>query len=378
MPHGCCYSWQPAVIWLHLISDACIALAYYSIPITLIYFVRRRHDVAFGSMFLCFAVFIVACGTTHVMEILNIWHPVYWLSGVIKAITAVASIGTAILLVRLMPQALALPSPSELRRTNQALQREVVERTQAHEKITALHNTLLLKTAELEATNQELESFGYSISHDLRAPLRHIDGYVSLLREEVGTPSETSSRYMNVISAAARQMGLLIDNLLEFSRTGRAALRPMRVDMNVLVQEMLGQLTAETRGRSIQWKIAPLPQVTVDKTLFGQVWANLLGNALKYSRHREKAEIAIECRDEATEYVFSIRDNGAGFNMEHADKLFGIFQRLHHQEEFEGTGIGLANVQRIVVRHGGRVWAEGELNKGATFYFTVLKLENPS
>jgi signal transduction histidine kinase len=371
MPHGCCYSWNPSVIWLHVLSDACIALAYYSIPLTLVYFVRHRRDLVFDWIFLCFAVFIVACGTTHVMEIVNIWHPVYWLSGIVKAITALTSIVTAVLLVRLVPSALALPSPQQLRLSNEALQREIEERKLATLKIENLNRELLNRTAELEATNQELEAFGYTVSHDLRAPLRHIDGYVDLLREDARNLGEAGERYMKVISDSARQMGTLIDNLLAFSRLGRSAMRLAWTDTDVVVAAVREELATDMKGRTIDWKIEALPRVYVDKTLFKQVWANLLGNAVKYTKYREKAEISIGCRTTETEVEFFVKDNGAGFDMRYVDKLFGIFQRLHFKEEFEGNGIGLANVRRIVSRHGGRTWAEGELDAGATFHFTI-------
>ena len=373
MPHGCCYLWNPQLIWLHVLSDALITLAYYSIPLTLLYFVRRRKDLVFDWMFVCFAIFIVACGTTHLLEILNVWHPIYWISGIVKAITALTSIVTAVLLVRLIPQALALPSPSQLRKSNEALQSEIAEREHATVRIQALNDELQKQAEKLEAANKELEAFGYSVSHDLRAPLRHIDGYVDLLRQESGKLDEAGQRYMTVISDSARQMGMLIDNLLTFSRMGRSAMQLTSVDTTALVNEVRENLSQDTRGRTIEWKIEPLPKVYVDKTLFRQVWMNLLGNAIKYTLYRQKAEITIGYREDEKEVEFFIKDNGAGFDMQYADKLFGIFQRLHFKEEFEGTGIGLANVRRIVARHGGRTWAQGEVDKGATFYFTIPK-----
>jgi signal transduction histidine kinase len=373
MPHGCCYLWQPGIIWLHVLSDAFIAAAYYSIPVTLVYFVRRRHDLAFDWIFLCFAAFIVLCGTTHLMEIVNIWHPVYWLSGIIKAITALASVFTAVLLVRLIPRALALPSPEQLRVANNLLQSEVKERTFAVNRIEALNSELSAQATKLEAANQELEAFGYSVSHDLRAPLRHIDGYIELLRHETSASLEIRQRYMDLITGLARQMAQLIDSLLAFSRMGRAALRPSWIEANATVNEVRESLFTDTQDRLIDWKIDPLPKIFVDEGLFRQVWFNLLSNAVKYTNRRERAEIAIHCRETKHEFEFSIEDNGAGFDMKYSDKLFGIFQRLHLKDEFEGTGIGLANVRRIVARHGGRVWAEGCVDQGATFYFAIPK-----
>jgi signal transduction histidine kinase len=373
MPHGMCYEWNPAVSWLQVVSDAVIAFAYYSIPITLIYFVRKRRDLAFDWMFLCFAFFIVACGTTHVMEIFNIWHPTYWLSGVIKAITALISIVTSLFLIKLVPKALALPSPAQLRKTNEALQSEIEDRMRASKRIELLNQELLLQSSNIQTTNKELESFAYSVSHDLRAPLRHIDGYANLLLEATSSLGEEGARYLRKISDSSKQMGLLIDNLLAFSRMGRTEMHRAWTDSEKLIEEVREELAPEMEGRTIDWKIETLPQVYVDKILFKQVWMNLLGNAIKYSRNRERTEITIGCRENESEFEFYIKDNGAGFDMQYRDKLFGIFQRLHMKEEFEGTGIGLANAQRIIVRHGGRIWAHGEVEVGATFYFTLLK-----
>ncbi len=376
MAHGMCYEWDPNVIRLHVISDALIAISYYSIPLTLLYFVRKRKDLAFDWMFLCFAIFIVACGTTHLMEIYNIWHPTYWLSGLIKAITAFVSVLTAILLIRLVPQALALPSPEQLRKSNEALQNEIKERMAAARKIESLNEELLAQTARIQNTNKELETFAYSVSHDLRAPLRHVDGYVNLLHEKTSSLGVDGERYIRKISDSAKQMGLLIDNLLAFSGMGRAAMQREWLDTNALVARVREELTPDMQGRNIEWKVADLPGVFADRTLFKQVWMNLLGNAVKYTRIREKAVIEIGCVEHPAEYEFSVKDNGAGFDMNYVGKLFGIFQRLHLKEEFEGTGIGLANVQRIITRHGGRVWAQGAVDQGATFFFAIPRNES--
>ncbi len=377
MPHGMCYAWDPHVIWLHVISDGVIALAYYSIPITLLYFVRKRRDLAFDWMFVCFAIFIVACGTTHVMEIFNIWHPTYWLSGLIKVVTALASIITAILLIRLVPQALQIPSPAQLRASNAALKNEVEERTKVVERVASLNRELLEQTSSLEMSNKELETFSYSVSHDLRAPLRHINGYIQMLLEESPSLSEDGTRYARKIAKAATHMEVLIDNLLSFSQAGKTVLRREEVDAAAMVEQAREDLAPDSHGRSIEWKIGALPKVSADRMLFKQVWVNLLGNALKYSRRRDPAVIVVSCRETPSEFEFLIQDNGAGFDMRYVDKLFGVFHRLHSPEEFEGTGIGLANVQRIVTRHGGKIWAEGEKDAGAKFFFTVPKDVSP-
>ena len=241
--------------------------------------------------------------------------------------------------------------------------------------ILALNSALEQRAAEVEAANTELESFSYSVSHDLRAPLRHIDGYIEMLTEEAGERlGAQARRYLNVIADSSRQMSALIEDLLAFSRTGRTELHMGRVDLDALLQEVVENLEMVTRGRNIKWEIAPLPAVTGDYSMLRQVFANLLGNAIKYTRPRELAHIEVGCaEDEDGKSVFFVRDDGVGFDMQHAGKLFGIFQRLHRAAEFEGTGIGLANVRRIIARHGGRVWAHAEPDRGATFYFSLRR-----
>jgi light-regulated signal transduction histidine kinase (bacteriophytochrome) len=221
-------------------------------------------------------------------------------------------------------------------------------------------------------SNKELEAFSYSVSHDLRAPLRHVGAYVEMLQRESGPAlTEDGRRYLAVISQAARQMGNLVDDLLAFSRMGRAELRRTLIRMEEPVSEVLLELKRDTEGRNIQWEIEPLPQVFADRAMMKQAWMNLLSNAVKYTRDKERAEVKVGCRLKEAEFEFYVRDNGAGFDMQYADKLFGVFQRLHSAGEFEGTGIGLANVRRIVSRHGGRTWAEGKVGEGATFFFTL-------
>ncbi len=227
---------------------------------------------------------------------------------------------------------------------------------------------------ELARSNKELESFSYSVSHDLRAPFRHIVGYAELLQElESDQLSDTGKRYLDVIVDAANSAGTLVDNLLHFSQMGRSELTPVAMDMSALVAEVRETLASETAGRAIEWDIAPLPTVRGDPVMMRLVLQNLLSNAIKYSRGREPARIAVGCEDRPTETLFFVRDNGVGFNQAYEKKLFGVFQRLHRNEEFEGIGIGLANVRRAVDRHGGRTWAEGRLGEGATFFFTLPK-----
>ena len=229
------------------------------------------------------------------------------------------------------------------------------------------------QTAALTATNEELESFCYTVSHDLRAPLRHVVGFVQMLHQDCASTLDDPARhYLSAIAKATSKMSVLIDDLLSFSRMMRAELHRAQVNMNELVTETLQDLTPDTQGRRIDWKIGPLPEVAGDRSLLKQVWVNLLSNAAKYTQRRDHATVEVRCEKTWDgELEFSVHDNGAGFDMKYVDKLFGVFQRLHQEQDYEGTGIGLANVRRIVHRHGGRTWAEGKVNDGATFYFTL-------
>ncbi len=346
LPHGYCYLWQPGLVGLHVVSDSIIALAYYSIPLGLVYFVRKRRDLPFHWMFVMFAVFIIACGTTHLMEIWTLWHPSYWLSGAVKVVTAAASIGTAAVLVPLLPKAIALPSPAQLAAMN----------------------------AELQAANRELETFSYSVSHDLRAPLRAIDGYARMLEEDHGPSLDAeATRLLSVIQKNTDRMGRLIDDLLTFSRLSRKQLESTVVDMTALARAVVEDVRRDAAGAGVRARVEihPLPAARGDHTLVRQVWANLIGNALKYSRTRPEPRVEVGVVTTAGETAYYVRDNGVGFDMAYAGKLFAVFQRLHGAEQFEGTGVGLAIVQRVVHRHGGRVWAEAAPDAGATFYFTL-------
>jgi PAS domain S-box-containing protein len=621
MPHGFCYFWNPGLVWLHVVADSLIALSYYTIPVALFWLVRKRRDVPFSWMFVLFGVFIIACGTTHLMEVWNIWHADYWLDGAIKAITAAASVPTAVLSIMLLPKATQLPNLSEWMKANARLEdeikarretelhlrvseaayreqaelldlshdaifvrdmnrtitywnraceriygwrseealgrrtaevlstnfpkplteietdvvqkgvwegeltqrrrdgsevtvssrwalrrdaagnpqailesnrditarvreerkfrnlleaapdsivivdhrglihlvnaqteklfgysreeligqpvemlmprrfqasherhreiysasprtramgqgldlyglrkdgtefpveislspletsegtlvssaiRDISDRRRADEKIHALNSQLNQKLTELAASNRELEAFSYSVSHDLRAPLRHIDGFARILQEEHAHElSQEGQRHLDCILGAVTHMGRLIDDLLGLARISRKELVRQHLDLNQIVRQALSELPVEEQKREIEWRIEQLPDAEGDPGLLKSVFANLLSNAAKFTRTRRRAVIEVGSCGAPDSPTFFVRDNGVGFDPKYADKLFGVFQRLHRQDEFEGTGIGLATVQRIIHRHGGEIRVEAEVERGATFFFTL-------
>jgi PAS domain S-box-containing protein len=621
MPHGYCYLWNARLVWLHVVSDGFIALSYFAIPVILLWIVRKRRDLPFSWMFVLFGLFIVACGSTHVMEIWNLWHGDYWLAGFFKAITAAASICTAILLASLVPRALALPNISQWADANAQLEaqmrerrdveldlriseasyrelaelleltqdaifvrslegkilywnrgaeklygwrkdevqgkvahellrtvfpkpwsemhadvvlngswegelmhyrrdggalivstrwvlrkdgagrpaailasnrdvtlrkreedkfrnllesapdamvivdgagdiqlvnaqteklfgysrqemigrpvellipkryhdrhaghrdaysqiprprsmgaglelhgvrkdgaeflveislsplqteagilissaiRDVTEQRAAQEELERQRAALARSNAELTAANKELEAFSYTVSHDLRAPLRHIDGFARILKDEhAESLSDQAVRYLDRILQAANHMGHLVDDLLNLAHISRKEIVGQKVDIDDLARQAIEEVPQEAESRDIEWRIEPLPELECDPGLLKLVLINLLSNAVKFTRGCQPAVIEVGTRQIEGATAIYVRDNGVGFDQKYADKLFGVFQRLHRQEDFEGTGIGLATVQRIIHRHGGAIWAEAELGRGATFFFTL-------
>jgi signal transduction histidine kinase len=265
-----------------------------------------------------------------------------------------------------------------LRQARDNLHVELEQRRHREDEIRKLNQELGKRAAELEATNKELESFAYSVSHDLRAPLRHMVGYSELLQRQASSLlDEKSQRFIRTILDSAKRMGNLIDDLLAFSRIGRAETKKTEVDLEQLVEEVVAEIEQDTKSRDIAWKIGALPVCYGDRSMLRLVVVNLVSNAVKFTRMRRAAEIEIGCVDRNKKEVeVFVRDNGAGFEMQYVNKLFGVFERLHPPEQFEGTGIGLATVQRIIHRHGGKVRGEGSVDQGATFYFSLPKAQD--
>jgi PAS domain S-box-containing protein len=486
LPHGYCIAWDPGLAALHVGSDALIALSYYSIPLTLLYFLAQRPLQRYRWVVMLFAGFIMACGTTHVMGIVTLWEPYYWAEGMVKAATAGVSIATAVMIWPLAPRLATLPLPAELDAVNARLQAEIAERRrlEAHFRtvVDAAPNALLMvnpegritlaneqavrwfgygreellglsverlvperlrpshrehrgayldapvvrpmgtgrdlyglrqdgsefpvdislspvdtqdgtqviaaisdvtnhrrvkeelsrTNASLELVNRELESFAYSVSHDLRAPLRAMTGFARIVATDYAARlDETGQDYLGRIQAAAQRMGHLIDDLLALSRVTRGELKREPLDLSSLATRIAGELQGAEPARTATFHLEPRLQVEADPRLLEVLLRNLLDNAWKFTAKEPQARIELGCLRNGTQREFFVRDNGAGFDMAYADKLFGAFQRLHRQQDFPGTGIGLATVQRIVARHGGRIRAEGAPGAGATFFFTL-------
>jgi signal transduction histidine kinase len=367
MPHGHCYFWKPEIVWLHVASDAVIALSYYSIPFVLLYFARRRSDLPFPWMFLCFGAFILACGTTHVLNILTLWVPVYRLDGLVKLLTATLSIVTAVLLYPLVPKALALPHPADL-------QREIGVRRQAEADVrklnTDLEQLVAERTKELTRSNEDLGSFARAASHDLQDPLRTVISHTQILDRKYGQelPDDAKELIHFTVDAAAR-MRAMIDDLLEYSRMESARMQLEPVDCNGAVAAAIANLNDPIAKNAAIVESSQLPTVMGTRSQLTRVFQNLAGNAIKY-RSEAPPRIEISARQSATEWIFRVRDNGIGIDPAYAEKIFVVFQRLHGSE-IPGTGLGLSICQRIIIRHGGTIWVESELGKGSSFYFTL-------
>jgi signal transduction histidine kinase len=347
IPHGASYLWTPAVIWMNALPDLLIALTCFSIPFVLAYITRRRKDLALNWLVLSFSVGLAACGAMHVLAVWNIWHAAYWIEGLAKVVTAASAIPTALLLWRYLPEIVSLPSQRQLQTANERLAR----------------------------ANRELEAFTASVSHDLRSPLTTIAGQAGLLELALGgSATDDQKRRLQRIQNSVKQMSELIDALLVLSRITRHTLRREIVDVSALIDIVVSDLRARDPARHIDVQVQPGMTVHGDRRLISDLFANVVSNAWKFTSKIAHARVEIGQNVDGPMSTLYIRDNGAGFDMAYASKLFKPFQRLHLPSEFEGSGVGLATVARIVERHGGKIWAEARPNEGAVFYFTLPTL----
>ena len=372
MPHGQCFLWEKKLLSLHVISDALTAVSYYAIPIILITFVLKRKDAPFPKLIWMFGAFIIACGTTHVMAVWTMWNPDYWIEGWIKLATGVVSFSTAVMLIPAVPKAMAMPKPEDLKEANRQLKREIEQRKRAEEEVRQLNSELSQKVKDLELANEELQKFSYSVSHDLRAPLRSIDGFSQALVERYGKQlDESGKHYLNRIRNGSQKMGKLIDDILKLSRLSRAELNFGKVDLTQIAESIFDELEQHTQEHKATLKCEKDLTLYADYGMMENVMRNLIENAWKFATGQPEINIEVGSMEKEGHKVIYVRDNGAGFDMAYYNKLFTPFQRLHSESEYKGSGIGLANIQRIIRRHNGYIWAESEREKGTTFYFYV-------
>ncbi len=375
MPHGHCFFWKPEILWPSVGSDLIIAVSYYSIPAALVYFVRKRKDLAFNWMFLMFGAFILACGTTHAMGIWTVWNGTYRVDALIKAITALLSVTTAIMLWRLIPGALALPSPATLREANERLRLEIKERESAEMEVRRLNEGLeeqvRQRTRELERSNQELERFAYVASHDLQEPLRTIRSFTELMEKRSGASLDEKTRtYMDFILDGARNMSLLIDDLLAYSRVGRAVEGRAVVDLGDTLEKCKNSLRAAIEASGAVISSDRLPRVQGDPTLVRMLLQNLLSNAIKY---RRQVPISIHVGASQVDGVWevAVSDNGIGIESQHYDRIFELFERLHGRDKYDGSGMGLAICKKIADIHGSKIAVSSRMGEGSTFSFRL-------
>jgi signal transduction histidine kinase len=332
-----------SVLRLQVAADVLIALGYLAILLVLLYITWRRRDLRFNWMIVCFGVFLAASSLTHLIDAGDLWGAPYWLKSAISVITALASIPSVILLWRSLPNILALPSQRQLRDANESLAR----------------------------ANRELEAFTASVSHDLRSPLTTIAGQAGMLELSLPNATEDQRRRLQRIQGSVKQMSELIEALLALSRISRHTLHREIVDVSALAESIVLELRQKDPARTIEVSVDANMHVHGDRRLLYDLFQNLISNAWKFTSKTQAARIEIGQAQSGSMATLFVRDNGAGFDMTYEQKLFKPFQRLHGAAEFEGSGIGLATVARIIDRHGGRIWAEGKLNAGAAFYFTL-------
>ncbi len=378
MPHGHCLFWRPGILWLFVISDSITALSYFSIPIALFYFVRKREDLEFKWMFVMFGLFTFSCGNTHLLNVWTLWNPVYRLEGVVKFVTAMVSAFSAIAIWPLIPKAIALPSPSQLRKANLEMTREMNERKKVEKELrTSFKNLEAAELSQAQA-NRAKTQFLSNMSHEFRTPLNVIIGYTDLLNEQLpGKLSEKHLKYTREISRSAEHLLSLINDLLDMSKIDAGAMELEMEDFSIdeLIDGMVSMMSSQFVKKKITVKtlIEPkLPVVTADFRKCKQILMNLLSNALKFTPNNGRVEICAISDGESGVRI-EVRDNGIGIAEDKIDKLFSEFYQAENviDEQLGGTGIGLALTRRLVELHRGKIGVESKLGQGSTFWFTL-------
>ncbi len=355
MAHGFCFSWEPGLVWLHVVSDILTGVAYYAITFAMLYFVFKRRDLPFLVVFLCFGLFIIACGTTHFLAAYTVYLPEYWVEGYVKAFTMVVSVISAILFIPIIPKALEMPS---IVRALADLRLVSAEQKRTGE--------------ELNQKVAELERFTYTVSHDLKSPIITIKGFIGSLEKDLENSNyQRMAGDLKRVGAAADKMNDLLHDLLELSTIVRAINKPEPVAMNLLVDDVLAQLAGPLKSYNVTVAVQPgLPTVLCDRRRMAEVLQNLVENAITYRGDTPEPRLEIGLRKEAGKNIFFVRDNGIGIDEKYQKIIFGLFNKL--DAESAGTGIGLALVKRIVEMHGGKVWVESEgVGRGSTFCFEL-------
>jgi signal transduction histidine kinase len=362
LPHGYCFLRDPGLIALHVASDAIIALAYFMIPFVLVYFLRRMTvRISFDWAIALFAAFIVLCGTGHVLDIITVWYPIYYVQGGVRALTAMVSLATALAIIPLVPRLLSMKSPEELQAANDRLRAEVQAREAAEQE---LHRSL----GDLNRAVQELEQFAYITSHDLQAPLRNIAGFSQLLSRRYRERLDGDAlEFLTFIDQGVRQMQSLIKDLLALSRVGRTQGRAEKRPLNEAVRQALTALRTEIEQKQARITVDELPEVQAEQTLVTQLFQNLIGNAIKFHKPDAPPEVHVSAVAEPGAVHIEVRDRGIGIPPDQLENVFAVFRRLHNADEYEGTGIGLALCRKIVQHHRGQIWAESG-PEGAVFH----------
>jgi len=374
MPHGGCYLWKEQLIWLHVLANGAIALAYFSIPITLIYFIRNKDELSFNWMYGMFAAFILFCGITHVFDIITIWVPLYWTEGWLAAVTGLVSVSTAVLLWPLIPRALKIPSPKELKQKNVQLQKEIERRETAENELQRLNRELERK---VEEKTEELEQFIYAASHDLSEPLRHISGFTTILREHLNDefdsiPKDLDGTMQNILDAT-ESMQNMTDALLRLSRVSKKDVELSSVSLNDVTDSALENLSESLQENNVEVRKDELPTIRASKELLTILYQNLIGNAIKYASDDPDTGLFVHLTAEQREdgWVFGVRDNGIGLDDDQMDVIFQPFQRAHRKKNPCGSGIGLSICKKIVEHHNGTIRVESDPGDGAHFLFTL-------